>query len=150
MSIKKYTDVADIFFELIDRYKIEKGYSGLARYLGVEYQVLMKWKKRDKIADYSQFLVKCPGINLNCLKTLEGDLFPEPNAAEVFKSMAKPIGIVSEPEVEYSEEKGVMTLKGLTPSDMMVIEELLKVPRERMADTIDALRALAKAGRAGT
>lgn len=65
---------------------------------------------------------------------------------DVFRDMAKSGGVVAEQKTDYREDEGVMVIKGLTPSERMIVEELLKVPRERMADAVDALRALAKAG----
>lgn len=81
MSIKNYASVQKRFDVLLTHYNL-KGYGALALFLGVNYQTLMAWKKRDSIGDYSAFLDKCIGISLDWLKTGEGEMFRAERAAE--------------------------------------------------------------------
>jgi hypothetical protein len=107
MSNKKCTDVQDIFFEIIDKYKLNK-YSGLAKFLNMDYHTMMKWKVRNSIGNTAVFLDKCPGISLDCLEKSEGVLFPDA------------MGEKSEPYEASNKSAGLLR----TPTRML-IEELL-------------------------
>jgi hypothetical protein len=58
-------------------------------------------------------------------------------------------GSVAEPAAEYeirdADHNVVLSLRGITPTQKLILEEVLKVPRERAADLIDYLRDQADA-----
>ncbi len=111
MSKKKYASVHERMDALITHYKL-KGYPALASFLNVPYQTLMAWKKRNSIGDYLPFLDKCIKINLDWLKTGEGNMF------------------VAEGEPSYS----VSTIhRALTPEEERLLEILKVFPDVREA-----------------
>lgn len=72
MSIAKYANVQEIFDRLIAQYGISNKYKGLSDWLGVPYQTLMAWKKRNSIGDYSYFMDK--GISKAWLQNMQGPI----------------------------------------------------------------------------
>lgn len=71
MSTKKYAFVTFIFDELVIHWNL-RGYKDLSDYLGVKYQTLMAWKKRDSIGDLAPFMDK--GISKKWLETGHGEM----------------------------------------------------------------------------
>jgi hypothetical protein len=75
MSTHKSTKVQKVFLRLREHYNLPSD-KALSVFLGVDYDKLMQWKKRDRIPRLDVFLVKCTGISTKFLETGEGEMFP--------------------------------------------------------------------------
>ena len=76
MQEKKQTIAKKVLLKLADHLKV-KGIQGVADYLGEDKNKLYAWSKRGKIADTGTILDKCPYLNIEWLKTGEGNMFKE-------------------------------------------------------------------------
>lgn len=98
MSTKKCTRVQFIFDALISQFDL-KGYKGLAEYIDVPYQTLMKWKMRGNIGDVLPFMDK--GISRAWLDSGEGPMFLAETEAYRSKIQEGLAGGVPRPEVAF-------------------------------------------------
>lgn len=126
MSTTNADKIDVIYNALKSRYKLDSD-KALADFLGVDYRTLAAWKSRGKIAKIDAFIDKCSGINVDWLKTGEGEPFKEWGKGEVAREELLPYN----PEDFILVKVHAMTGAG-TPRDMISAEAISEiiVPKE--------------------